>query len=65
MQIQRDEDIVAGEERNELLEEAVQRIMDFNRNCKRRKAKRKDSEDQQEEDAEDSELEEESQQQSE
>lgn len=44
VEIQRDESIIPTEDRQNQLEDAVERILDFNRNCKRRKGKRRDSE---------------------
>jgi hypothetical protein len=43
VEIQRDEGLEATEQREPLLEEAVERLLEFNRNCKRRKGKRHDS----------------------
>lgn len=45
VEIQRDDSIVPSSQRNAQLEEAVELILEFNRNCKRRKGKKKDSED--------------------
>jgi len=36
---------VPTSERHSLFENTIERILEFNRNCKRRKGKRKDSED--------------------
>jgi hypothetical protein len=50
VKIQRDEDLIPSAEHSPLLEKAVNRILEFNRNCKRRKGKRKDSENEEEPD---------------
>jgi hypothetical protein len=42
--LQRDENIVPTYDRHPFFEDTIERILDFNRNCKRRKGKRKDSE---------------------
>jgi hypothetical protein len=44
VEIQRDDDIVPSGDYNDKLEETIEHILEFNRNCKRRKGKKKDSE---------------------
>ncbi len=43
VEAQRDDEVVPSHEKSELLERVIDRILEFNRNCKRRKGKKKDS----------------------
>jgi hypothetical protein len=42
IEIQRNDNIIASVEYNEKLVETIDKILEFNRNCKRRKGKKKD-----------------------